>query len=62
MGFRQMSVKYLEPASIWIMILGIAALCQPWSEFLHRYGVTIILIGFVGFNVFARIKPAPATE
>jgi hypothetical protein len=57
-----MSVKYFEPASIWIMILGIAALCQPWSEFLHRYGVTIILIGFVGFNVFARIKPAPATE
>lgn len=62
MDFRQMSVKYFEPASIWIMILGIAALCQPWNAFLHRYGVTIILIGFAGFNVFARIKPAPRNE
>ena len=22
------------------MVLGIVALCQPWSLFLHRYGVT----------------------
>ncbi|MBX3578195.1 MAG: hypothetical protein KF723_13395 [Rhizobiaceae bacterium] len=32
-----------------VMVLGIVALCQPWSFFLHRYGVTIILIGLVTF-------------
>ena len=33
-----------------MMILGIVALLQPWSLFLHRYGVTIILVGLVGFS------------
>ncbi len=32
-----------------VMVLGIVALCQPWNLFLHRYGVTIILIGLVTF-------------
>lgn len=32
-----------------VMVLGIIALCQPWNLFLHRYGVTIILIGLVTF-------------
>ncbi|MGE0499539.1 MAG: hypothetical protein AB7O76_01230 [Rhizobiaceae bacterium] len=32
-----------------VMVLGIVALCQPWNFFLHRYGVTIILIGLVTF-------------
>jgi hypothetical protein len=29
MTFKQISTKYLEPASIWTMVLGIVALCQP---------------------------------
>ena len=58
MTFKELSYRYLEPASQWIMILGIVALCQPWVEVLHRYGVTIILIGLVGFSVFSKIKPA----
>jgi hypothetical protein len=29
---------------------------------LHSYGVTIILIGLVGFSVFSKIKPAPKEE
>jgi len=62
MGFREISAKYLEPASIWIMVLGVIALCQPVNFFLHRYGVTIILIGLIGFNIFARIKPLPAED
>jgi hypothetical protein len=57
MTFRQISVRYLEPASQWLMILGIIALCQPWNLFLHRYGVTIILLGLIGFNVFSKIRP-----
>ncbi len=32
-----------------VMVLGIVALCQPWNLFLHRYGVTIILIGLLTF-------------
>ena len=57
MGFKEISARYLEPASQWVMIIGIAALCQPWIDWLHSYGVTIILIGLVGFNVFSKIKP-----
>jgi hypothetical protein len=57
MTFREISAKYLEPGSQWLMIFGIVALCQPWSDFLHRYGVTMILIGLIGFNVFSKIKP-----
>ncbi len=60
MGFREMSVRYFEPASIWIMVLGIIALCQPVNLTLHSYGVTIILIGLVGFNIFSKIKPLPS--
>ena len=32
-----------------VMVLGIVALCQPWNLFLHRYGLTIIIIGLVTF-------------
>ena len=32
-----------------VMVLGIVALCQPWNFFLHRYGLTIIIIGLVTF-------------
>jgi hypothetical protein len=42
------SAKLQRIAEI-VMVLGIVALCQPWNLFLHRYGVTIILIGLVTF-------------
>ena len=28
-----------------VMVLGIVALCQPWNLFLHRYGLTVIIVG-----------------
>jgi hypothetical protein len=62
MTFRELSARILEPASMLLMILGIVALCQPWIEVLHRYGVTITLIGLVGFSVFSKIKPLPGEE
>ena len=62
MSFREMSVKYFEPASIWAMVMGIIALCQPFNLTLHSYGVTIILIGLIGFNVFSKIKPLPSKD
>jgi hypothetical protein len=57
MSFRELSNRVLEPLSMWVMVFGIVALCQPWIEVLHRYGVTIILAGLVGFIVFSHIKP-----
>ena len=62
MTFKEISAKYLEPASIWIMVLGIVALCQPLNLTLHSYGLTIILAGLIGFNVFSKIKPPPSQE
>jgi hypothetical protein len=62
MGFKQLSSRVLEPLSQWLMVLGIIALCQPWVEVLHRYGVTIILVGLVGFSIFSKIKPDPVKE
>jgi len=55
MSFRAINQKYLEPGSQVLMVLGIVALCQPWSLLLHSYGVTIILIGLIGFNVTSKI-------
>jgi hypothetical protein len=50
--------RRLETVSQWLMVLGIIALCQPWIEIAHRYGVTITLIGLIGFLVFTKI-PSP---
>ena len=62
MNFRELSARVLEPASMYLMIFGIVALCQPWIEVLHRYGVTITLIGLIGFSVFTKIKPIPKED
>ncbi len=50
-----------------VMVLGIIALCQPWNLFLHRYGLTIIIIGlltfmFTGWFGSTDETPAPARE
>jgi hypothetical protein len=60
MRFKEISASYLEPLSQWVMVLGIVALCQPWVNVIHRYGVTVILVGLIGFLVFSHIKPGPA--
>ncbi|MBF0278160.1 MAG: hypothetical protein HQM13_10230 [SAR324 cluster bacterium] len=57
MTFKEISAKYLEPLSMWVMILGIIGISQPWSEWFHRYGFTITLMGFVGFIIFSHIQP-----
>ena len=46
-----------------VMILGIIFLCQPWSMFLHRYGLTVILAGLLTFMFTGWFgKPAGAAE
>ncbi len=62
MTFRELSARILEPLSMYTMIFGIFALCQPWVEVLHRYGVSITLAGLVGFMVFSKIKPLPKED
>ncbi len=54
--------RQLETASMALMLLGIVALCQPWVELLHRYSILLIILGLLAFNVFSRIKPAPAAR
>ena len=60
--FRTMSKKYFEPASMWLMVLGIVSIVQPWSMLFHLYGVVITLIGLVSFIFFSHIKPLPEEE
>ena len=62
MSFRELSARILEPASIWVMVLGIVALCQPWFLTLHSYGITITLVGLIGFSIFSKIKPRPEVD
>jgi hypothetical protein len=62
MSFRAINQKYLEPGSILLMVFGILALCQPWSLFLHRYAVTIILAGLVAFMITSKIAPQAEAE
>jgi hypothetical protein len=55
--------RRLEGIAQWVMVLGILALVQPWNLFLHRYGVTIILIGLATFMVFSHLSsPEPEEE
>ena len=62
MNFRELSTRVFEPASMFLMMLGIVALCQPWIEVAHRYGVTITLAGLIGFSVFSHIRPMPKED
>lgn len=62
MSFRDLNQKWLHPAAQALMIFGIVALCQPWSFFLHRYGVTLILIGLVAFMITGKIGPSASHE
>ena len=49
-----------------VMVLGIVFLCQPWNLFLHRYGLTIVIVGLITFmltNWFgSKPEAAPKAE
>ena len=57
MNLRRFNQRFLEPGSMWLMILGIVFLCQPWISVLHQWSVLVMLIGLVGFNVAVHIPP-----
>lgn len=62
MSFRSVNQRYLAPAAQSFMIFGIISLCQPWSLFLHQYGVTMTLLGLIAFMVTSKIAPDPEPE
>jgi hypothetical protein len=55
---RALIGTYIVPLAMLLMIFGFVSLCQPWSRFLHVYGVTITLVGLILFTIFARFAPA----
>ncbi len=46
-----------EFASIVCILVGIVALCQPFSHGLFRAGFTVLLAGWVGLTIFSHRKP-----
>lgn len=52
--------QHLEPTMMVVMVAGIVALCQPWNLFLHRYGLTIIILGLIGFIIVSHMGPGAA--
>ena len=62
MTFREKNQKYYEPAAQSLMIFGLVALCQPWIEPLHRYGITITILGLIAFMVTSHIPPEPEPD
>ncbi|MGB3244732.1 MAG: hypothetical protein WBB25_09365 [Sulfitobacter sp.] len=62
MSFRSINHRFLAPAAQSLMIFGIISLCQPWSLFLHKYGVTLTLVGLVAFMITSKIAPEPEPE
>ena len=47
---------------MWVIVLGIFSLCQPWSKILHIYGFTITFAGLIGFIIFSHVKPPSEEE
>ena len=46
-----------EFASIMLILVGIVALCQPWSQGVFKSGFGILLTGWVGLTVFSHRTP-----
>ncbi len=46
-----------EFISIVLILVGIVALCQPFSQTVFRLGFGILLTGWVGLNIFSHRTP-----
>ena len=55
--FRGRFAQIAEFVSILLMVLGIVALCQPFSFALFQSGFGILLAGWVGLTIFSHRKP-----
>jgi hypothetical protein len=59
MGFllRGRFAQVAEFVSIVLLLLGIVALCQPFSFAFFRVGFGILLAGWIGLTLFSHRKP-----
>ncbi len=48
--------KFLEPLFMWLMLLGIFFLCQPWLMVIYHYGYAVLLTGTAGFIFSIHLK------
>lgn len=48
--------KFLEPLFMWLMLLGIFFLCQPWLMVLYHYGYATLLTGTAGYIFSTHLK------
>jgi hypothetical protein len=46
-----------EFSSIVLMLLGVVALCQPWSQKIYAIGIHPLFWGWLGLNIFSHRKP-----
>jgi hypothetical protein len=47
-----------EFSSVVLLLVGIVALCQPFSFAVFQYGFGILLTGWIGLTIFSHRKPA----
>ena len=55
--FRGRFAQAMEFASIVLILIGIIALCQPWSQAVFRDGFGVLLTGWIGLTLFSHRKP-----
>lgn len=49
--------QWAEFLSIVLMLLGVVALCQPWSPAVYALGIHPLFWGWLGLNIFSHRKP-----
>ena len=48
--------KILEPVCLGMALVGILCLFQPFSLVIYGKGFSILLVGFIGYNVASHLK------
>jgi hypothetical protein len=48
--------RILAPVCLGMALVGILCLFQPFSMVLFGKGFSILLVGFIGYNVFSHLK------
>ncbi len=61
-SFVRRHARPLERISLITMIAGLLFTCQPFFQVLFTWSVCVMLIGLVGYNVFARIESAEVPQ
>ncbi|HLK61473.1 MAG TPA: hypothetical protein VKU00_33295 [Chthonomonadaceae bacterium] len=49
--------QIMETLSITLIVLGIISLCQPFSLNVYQWGFTLLVIGWLGLNIWIHRRP-----